>query len=106
METYLILIIVILIVGFAITWTTGLTADAESKREIKRREREIWAQEKIMSYDQVQEEREKLIHTLEQALPNNPKQLSQLIIIVNDWADLKIKTIQERRSWVRSPDKD
>ena len=106
METYLILIIVILIVGFAITWTTGLTAEAESNREIQHREREIWAQEKIMSYEQVQEEREKLIHTLEEALPNHPKQLSQLINIVNDWADLKIKTIQERRSWVRSPDKD
>jgi len=106
METYLILIIVVLIVGFAITWTTGLTAEAESNREIQRREREIWSQEKIMSYEQVQEEREKLIHTLEEALPNHPKQLSQLINIVNDWADLKIKTIQERRSWVRSPDKD
>ena len=106
METYLILIIVVLIVGFAITWTTGLTADAESNRETQRREREIWSQEKIMSYEQVQEEREKLIHTLEVALPNHPKQLSQLINIVNDWADLKIKTIQERRSWVRSPDKD
>ena len=59
METYLILIIVVLIVGFAITWTTGLTAEAESNREIQRREREIWSQEKIMSYEQVQEEREK-----------------------------------------------
>lgn len=106
METYLILIIVILIVGFAITWTTGLTAEVESNREIQRQERETWSQEKIMSYEQVQEERDKLIHTLEVALPNNPKQLSQLINIVNDWADLKIKTIQERRSWVRSPNKD
>ena len=106
METYLILIIVVLIVGFAITWTTGLTAEAESNRDIQRQEREIWSQEKIMSYDQVQEEREKLIHTLEEALSNHPNQLSQLINIVNDWADLKIKTIQERRSWVRSPDKD
>jgi hypothetical protein len=25
---------------------------------------------------------------------------------VNDWADLKIKAFQDRRSWVRNPDKE
>lgn len=109
METQLVFVIVVLLVAIAIVWSrseSGLTARADSEREARKRERETWAHEKIMSTDQVLTERDKLVNTLEKALAEHPNQLDQLKQIVNDWANLKIKSFQERRSWVRSAEKD
>jgi len=39
-------------------------------------------------------------------LGEKPDQRDQIKKIINDWADLKIKAFQDRRSWVRNPDKD
>ena len=39
-------------------------------------------------------------------LSDNTEQRDQIKRIVNDWADLKIKAFQDRRSWVRNPDKE
>ena len=32
-----------------------------------------------------------------------PEQLKE---IISDWADLKVKSFENRRSWVRKPDQD
>ncbi len=50
--------------------------------------------------------REELISVLDDNLSEKPEQLDQIKRIVNDWADLKIKAFQDRRSWVRNPDKE
>ena len=31
-------------------------------------------------------------------------QLDKMKTIINDWADMKIKSFKDRRSWVRNPD--
>ncbi len=108
METQLVFVFVVLLVAIAIVWSrseSGLTAKVDSERDAHRRERESWAHEKIMSSEQVLAERDKLINTLEESLAEHPNQLGQLKQIVQDWANLKIKSFQERRSWVRSADR-
>ena len=57
-----------------------------------------------MSDRQVQQVREGLIRSVEEKFAKQPEDLEQLKEIINDWAKLKIKSFQERRSWVRRPD--
>ena len=52
------------------------------------------------------EQLEPIINVLDENLSDNTEQRDQIKRIVNDWADLKIKAFQDRRSWVRNPDKE
>ena len=58
-----------------------------------------------MTYGQVQQWREDLLNVLDENLGDKPDQRDQIKKIINDWADLKIKAFQDRRSWVRNPEK-
>jgi hypothetical protein len=58
-----------------------------------------------MTYGQVQQRREDLLNVLDKNLGDKPDQRDQIKKIINDWADLKIKAFQDRRSWVRNPEK-
>ena len=44
--------------------------------------------------------------TLDDSIKDNPEQLNKIKHIINDWADMKIKSFKNRRSWVRNPDED
>ncbi len=68
-------------------------------------QKEQWKQEKIMSYGQVQETKKQLIARIEEKFKDNPEQESLLKEIINDWAELKVRSFQERRSWIRRPQK-
>ena len=81
------------------------TEKAEHKRDGMIHQKEENAEEDIMSYGQVQERRDALFNVIDENLSNHPEQSEQLKDIINDWADLKIKVFEERRSWVRSPKK-
>jgi len=97
------IILIILIVVFLFGRKQKL-AHAESDKAAKRAEKELWVKQSVMSYGQVQQIREELIKSMEDKLAENPEQVEQLKKIINDWADLKIQSFQERRSWVRKPD--
>ena len=43
---------------------------------------------------------------VDDSIKDNPEQLERIKHIVNDWADMKIKSFRDRRSWVRNPDDD
>ena len=40
------------------------------------------------------------------SIKDNQDHLEKIKHIVNDWADMKIKSFKDRRSWVRNPAED
>jgi len=99
-----IFVLIILIAAF-LSGRKRLMTHAESDRTAKHSERELWAKKSIMTYGQVQQIREELIESMEEKLEDHPEQLNRLKEIINDWAEVKIQSFQERRSWIRRPDK-
>ena len=56
------------------------------------------------STTEVDEDRNSMIETLEASITYQPEQLDKMKTIINDCADMKIKSFKDRRSWVRNPD--
>jgi|TARA_B100001750_G_scaffold41886_1_gene30541 hypothetical protein len=105
MDSGIILIIVLIIIGFAITWSNqGQVKEVESQRSVSEKERDFLSKHDNRTASEVNEERDTLISTVESALVDQPDHLSQIKSIINDWADMKIQSFQNRRSWVRNPD--
>jgi len=100
-----ILIIIIAVIVLAIFASRKNQMDgAEQNRETEQTEKETFASEDILSYGQVQERKRELIDAIETNLADKPEQLVQLKQIIDDWAELKVKTFLDRRSWVRKPE--
>jgi kynureninase len=57
----------------------------------------------IVSYGQVQERKGQLNELIDANLGDHPEQSAQLKDIIEDWANLKVESFENRRSWVRSP---
>jgi uncharacterized protein HemX len=105
MDSGIILIIVFIIIGFAITWSNqGQVEEVENRQTQFSRERQQIADHDNRSSSEVDEDRNKMIKTLEESITDHPKQLEQMKEIINDWADMKIKSFKDRRSWVRNPE--
>ena len=103
----LFLLIVLLVLFFAVFSSRKEQASvADDIKSAAQKEKQGFEEEDIMTYGQVQERREDLINVLDHSLSEKPDQRDQIKRIVNDWADLKIKAFQDRRSWVRNPDKE
>ena len=103
----LFLIIVLVVLALAVFSSRKEQASkADDRKDQVRQQKEDYAQEDVMTYGQVQQRREDLLNVLDENLEDKPDQRDQTKKIINDWADLKIKAFQDRRSWVRNPDKD
>ena len=107
MDSGILLIIAIIIIGFAITWSNqGQVKEVESRQsEFAKRRNEI-ADHDNRSEIEVDEQRNEMVKTLNDSIKDNPEQLDKIKHIINDWADMKIKSFKNRRSWVRNPDED
>ena len=102
----LFLIIVLVVLALAVFSSRKEQASkADDRKDQVRQQKEDFAQEDVMSYGQVQQRREDLLNVLDENLGDKPDQRDQIKKIINDWADLKIKAFQDRRSWVRNPEK-
>ena len=105
MDSGIILIIVLIIIGFAITWSNQSQVEEVENRQTQfSRDRQQIADHDNRSSSEVDEDRNKMIKTLEESITDHPKQLEQMKEIINDWADMKIKSFKDRRSWVRNPE--
>ena len=70
---------------------------------LKQEEKKSWSKEKHMSYGEVK----KLVQLLEKEIEDkfeDEEKRNLLLEVVSEWAELKIKTFQDRRSWVRNPE--
>ena len=102
----LFLIIVLVVLALAVFSSRKEQASkADDRKDQVRQQKEDFAQEDVMTYGQVQQRREDLLNVLDENLGDKPEQRDQIKKIINDWADLKIKAFQDRRSWVRNPEK-
>ena len=102
----LFLIIVLVVLALAVFSSRKEQASkADDRKDQVRQQKEDFAQEDVMTYGQVQKRREDLLNVLDENLGDKPDQRDQIKKIINDWADLKIKAFQDRRSWVRNPEK-
>ena len=105
MDSGIILIVVLIIIGFAITWSNqGQVQEIEKRQSQFTRERQAMAEHDNKSASEVDEDRNSMIETLETSITDQPEQLEKMKSIINDWADMKIKSFKDRRSWVRNPD--
>ena len=103
----LFLIIVLVVLALAVFSSRKEQAsEADDRKDQVRQQKEDYAQEDVMTYGQVQQRREDLLNVLDENLGEKPDQRDQIKKIINDWADLKIKAFQDRRSWVRNTDND
>ncbi|MFL3027395.1 MAG: hypothetical protein ACJZ1O_03805 [Candidatus Neomarinimicrobiota bacterium] len=106
MEILFLLIVLVVLFLAVFSSRKEQTSAADNRKDAFQKEKEEFAEEDIMTYGQVQQRREDLIGVLDNNLSDKPEQRDQIKRIVNDWADLKIKAFQDRRSWVRNPDKE
>ena len=107
MHSGIILIVVLIIIGFAITWSNqGQVQEIEQKQTQHTRDRQAMAEHDNKSASEVDEDRNSMIETLEASITDQPEQLEKMKTIINDWADMKIKSFKDRRSWVRNPDEN
>ena len=107
MDSGIILIIALIIIGFAITWSNqGQVKEVERRQFQFEKEKNELAVHDNRSSNDVDKQRNEMLKTLDDSIKDNPEQLERIKHIVNDWADMKIKSFRDRRSWVRNPDDD
>ncbi len=103
-EIIITIIILGLVIAVILSGRKRRLDNAESHMMTKLAERENWAKESVMSYTEIQEIRSNLIASVEEKFTDSQEDATRLKEIINDWADLKIESYQERRLWVRRPD--
>ena len=107
MDSGIILIIALIIIGFAITWSNqGQVKEVERRQSQFEKEKNELGDHDNRSSNDVDIQRNEMLKTLDDSIKDNPEQLERIKHIVNDWADMKIKSFRDRRSWVRNPDDD
>ena len=107
MDSGIVLIIALTIIGFAITWSNqGQVKEVERRQSQFEKEKNELAEHDNRSSNDVDTQRNEMLKTLDDSIKDNPEQLERIKHIVNDWADMKIKSFRDRRSWVRNPDDD
>ena len=107
MDSGIILIISLIIIGFAITWSNqGQVKEVERRQSLFEKEKNEIAEHDNRSSNDVDTQRNEMLKTLDDSIKDNPEQLERIKHIVNDWANMKIKSFRDRRSWVRNPDDD
>ena len=94
-----VVIIAVLAVLFFIRRRENLV-EVHKDVELKQEEKKSWLDEKYMSYGEVQDIQRVLKLEIEEKFQDEEKR-NILLEIVAEWSELRIKTFQDRRSWVR-----
>ena len=92
------LLIIILIFYFV---TRKNIENIDSDREEEKIKKESWSEEKYVSYGEVQKVKSELLEEVNKNFSEDKKII--ITEIINEWADLRIKVFEERRSWIRNP---
>lgn len=75
-------------------------------REIKKSildDQEKWQKKNQLSYGQIQDRKFSLLQYVNDTIPEDTPEKRQLLNLINDWAELQVRSFQDRRSWVRKP---
>ena len=83
MDSGIILIVVLIIIGFAITWSNqGQVQEIEKKQSQHTRDRQAMAEHDNKSASEVDEDRNSMIETLEASITDQPDQLEKMKSII------------------------
>jgi hypothetical protein len=99
----IVLIIILVVMLYAVSEhlrDKNLVAEETKLQNIA--EKEEISQEEVATYGQVQERKTELFSLIDENLSDHAEQSSQLKDIIDEWANLKIESFQNRRSWVRA----
>ena len=100
----IVLIVILIVMLYAISeHLKDKKSVAEKNRQQTLIDKEEISNEEIATYGQVQERKGQLNDLIDANLGEHPEQSAQLKDIIEDWANLKIESFENRRSWVRSP---
>ncbi len=104
---YIFIIIVAVLIIIFLTGRKRKMDRVMSKRSKTIKQRRSWADEAVMSPEQVEEKLQGLLSLIEEEIvPTHPLRAGLLKEIVKEWAELKIHIFEDRRSWVRKPDEE
>ncbi len=100
-------IIGILVAGF-ISWAfySNRKNKYSKAREIKEEiteEQNKWLESNQLSYGQIQDRKFALTKYVKETIIDDSFDKKQLLELIDDWADLQVKSFEDRRSWVRKP---
>lgn len=73
----------------------------DEEKKIAKDKKQSWADEKYVSYGEVQKVKSELLEEVNKNFSEDKKNI--ITEIINEWADLRIKVFEERRSWIRNP---
>ena len=103
----IVLIIILAVILYAmVTNNQSKSQKAEKLREQIIAEKETISKEEVATYGQVQERKSQLIKVIDSSLSAHPEESNQLKGIVDEWANLKVESFENRRSWVRASKKE
>ena len=105
-NTIVLVVILAVIIYAIVSHNQEKSTVAELSRQEIIAEKEELSKEDIATYGQVQDRKKQLFDVIESNLNEHPTESAQLKDIIDDWADLKVKSFENRRSWVRNPNKD
>ena len=100
------IIFVVIIAVLAVVFYTRRREHLEETYKdvaLKQEEKKSWSEEKHMSYGEIQELLRVLAREIEEKFEDEEKR-DLLLKMVNEWAELRIKAFQDRRSWLRKPE--
>ena len=102
MEVIIVLIVIAVLAVIFYTRRREHLHEVHKDVELKQKEKRSWLEEKYLSFGEVQNLQRVLKEEIEEKFQDEEKR-NLLIQIVTEWAELRIKTFQDRRSWVRKP---
>ena len=103
----IVLIIILAVILYAmVTNNQSKSKKAEELREQIIAEKETISKEEVATYGQVQERKNQLLKVIDSNLSAHPEESNQLKGIVDEWANLKVESFENRRSWVRASKKE
>ena len=103
----IVLIIILAVILYAmVTNNQSKSKKAEELREQIIAEKETISKEEVATYGQVQDRKNQLIKVIDSSLSAHPEESNQLKSIIDEWANLKVESFENRRSWVRASKKE
>ena len=73
----------------------------DKEKKVAKDKKQSWDDEKYVSYGEVQKVKLELLEEVNKNFSEDKKNI--ITEIINEWADLRIKVFEERRSWIRNP---
>ncbi len=101
----IIVIVIVLLVSFLVS-NTEQTKVVEEEKESLQAEKKGWEDEEIIELGEIDSRKKSMLEMIETAFPDDSENSRTLKVLIQDWAKMKEKIFNDRRSWVRKPEQD